>query len=88
MGDPTEHPAWLQHEGCDQRIAELEALLHRARFVADHWRVATLKVPGSLTPHALGMVLAALDGATDPELIGINDWARDDFTAPAEGEPT
>lgn len=36
MADPTEDPIWTAHEGCDQRIAELEADKQRLRGVLIH----------------------------------------------------
>lgn len=48
----------------------------RARIVADHWRESVLAwgeqpMPGRLAAHPLCLVLAALDGETDPQMLGI-----------------
>lgn len=60
---------------------DAELLVARARFVADHWRVAILAgdVTGTQAwaAHPLCMVLAALDGETDPVQCGISADARD-----------
>ncbi len=47
-----------------------------ARLVADHWRKAMLdagdeRMPARAAAHPLCMVLAALDGETRPEHLGI-----------------
>lgn len=41
-----------------------------ARLVAEHWHRA-LKEDHIAARHVLGLVLAALDGQTDPEHLGI-----------------
>lgn len=51
-----------------------------ARIVAEHWRDQVM-APGlrsrevriRFVGHALALVLAALDGETDPAQLGIND---------------
>ena len=60
-------------------LAALEAreqTVTRARLVADHWRKGQLMageahIPARLAAHPLCMVLAALDGETRPEQLGI-----------------
>lgn len=54
----------------DQRLAI-------ARLVADHWRAWAMRQPDAMTmptriaAHPLCCVLAALDGETDPDRLGI-----------------
>ena len=52
-----------------------------ARIVADHWRRATLTwdmpIPGTVAAHPLCCVLAALDGETDPDQLGIEPHSAD-----------
>lgn len=60
-------------------MTDLELTLARARFVADHWRDSMLDGPSETlwAAHPLAMVLAALDGETDPIQCGIAPAARD-----------
>jgi hypothetical protein len=67
-----------------------------ARLVADHWRRAAIswsdrQMPGHVTAHPLCCVLAALDGETDPDRLGVGDGPERDAiralrsgTTPAE----
>lgn len=54
-----------------------------ARFVATHWRDAILRLPPEdicrAYSHPLAMVLAALDGETDPLQLGIEPYAHKAF---------
>lgn len=57
-----------------------------ARFVAERWRDAAMTraddpFPGRLTAHPLALVLAALDGETDPERLGLEPGVHDAFRA-------
>lgn len=65
----------------DELVAECERLndtITRARFVADYWRRGILSMENSRgwEAHPLCMVLAALDGETDPAQVGVKpeDW--------------
>lgn len=60
--------------------------LRAARFVADHWRNAILgggdhDAPWRLAAHPLCMVIAALDGETDPARLGIDPDSHAAFQA-------
>lgn len=73
------------------RVRELEAENEKlrdtaavARYVADHWREAAVANGWTVASHPLCLVLAALNGKTEPEQLGLNeedraglDWARD-----------
>lgn len=63
--------------------ARHEERLAAARFVAEHWRDAfmTLDGPARVGCHPLAMVLAALDGETDPVELGIAATAHVAFRA-------
>ena len=72
-----------QADGAAREIEQLKATIARTRFVADHWRVSILAgdVTGTMAwgAHPLCMVLAAIDGETDPTQCGISPDAHDDF---------
>jgi hypothetical protein len=53
---------------------DLAARLNTARFVADNWRAHMVAAdqPVAIAAHPLCMVLAALDGETDPEQLGLD----------------
>lgn len=57
------------------RVLAAADLVARSRFVADYWRrhLLDLGQPFSIGAHALCMVLAALDGETDPARLGVGD---------------
>ena len=61
-----------------------------ARFVADHWRGYFLGLdphdPARVGAHALCMVIAALDGETDPQMCGIEPESYGAFLATLEVE--
>lgn len=59
------------------------ATIARARFVAEHWRDAMLngRPEYRWVAHPLAMVLAALDGETDPDQCGIDPRAHEAFRA-------
>ena len=72
---------------CDE-VDRLRAALRAARFVADHWRKAALQYENTrLMAHPLNLVLNALDGATDPTMLGIEPEAHDAFRAALLGAP-
>lgn len=56
-----------------------------ARFVADHWRAQYLEMVKAGDPtfaigtHPLALVIAAMDGETDPDQLGLNEDVRVDF---------
>lgn len=55
-----------------------------ARFVADHWRQVILdKFPSDSkwAAHPLCMVLAALDGETEPTQLGLDPDVWDEYRA-------
>jgi hypothetical protein len=57
-------------------------IIAAARFVADYWRQAMLASSESAwAAHPLCMVLAALDGETNPVQCGIDDSEWDGFYA-------
>jgi len=67
----------------------------RAELVCDHWRKAALAwgdapMPGRITAHSLGCVLAALRGESDPAQLGVSpdseEWALLTSLQPEEGE--
>ncbi len=60
-------------------VCSCGATNERARFVADHWRLAAMKHDKTFAAHALCMVLAALDGETDPRMLGIDPEAHEAF---------
>ncbi len=63
-----------------------ESRVAAARFVADHWRKSLLESKEQAwAAHPLCMVLAALDGETDPIECGIDPWAHDAFRAALSG---
>ena len=71
--DPC-HAAWDEGAACG--VAAAQEREGTARLVADHWRKAMLdagdeRMPARATAHPLCMVLAALDGETRPEHLGI-----------------
>jgi hypothetical protein len=71
--------------------AQASRALRAARFVAEHWRDETLahQTPYmALTTHPLAMVLAAMDGETDPVHVGLNESAHEAFRRVLEGETT
>ena len=73
-------------EGRPLGAGGLSQKLRVARFVADHWRKAMASSPGtSFAAHPLCMVLAALDGETDPLECGIDFEAHDAFRAAVNG---
>jgi len=55
-------------------VERLRAVLERSRFVADYWRrgILDFKSGTGWEAHPLCMVLAALDGETDPTLMGVD----------------
>lgn len=55
------------------------ARLATARFVAEHWRKAMVEWGKPGDAHPLCMVLAALDGATDPVECGIDAEQHHEF---------
>lgn len=72
-----------------EQLAAAEARLRVARFTAEHWRDATLMSEHTrIGAHPCAMILAALDGETDPVQCGIEDWAKDAFRAVVAGEAT
>ena len=71
--DPC-HAAWDEGAACG--VAAAQEREGTARLVADHWRKAMLdagdeRMPARAAAHPLCMVLAALDGETRPEHLGI-----------------
>ena len=82
----TSYEERLLNRLCDE-VDRLRAALRAARFVADHWRKAALQYENTrLMAHPLNLVLNALDGATDPTMLGIEPEAHDAFRA-ALGAP-
>jgi len=71
----------------------VERTLRAARFVAGYWRDAWMEQYGKgdhgagLVTHPLAMVLAALDGETDPMHCGVEESRWGDFLAALQ-EPT
>lgn len=47
-----------------------------ARYVADHWREFTAGAGWAVATHPLGLVLAALNGETEPERLGLDEEDR------------
>lgn len=70
-------------EGSVSDEVDLRRTLARARFVANHWRVGVLSgdICGTkaFASHSLCMVLAALDGETDPVELGLLPEAHEAF---------
>lgn len=73
-----------EHRTAVAEIERLRAIITTARHTADHWRRWALDAEMGLAAHALCMVLAALDGETDPAQLGIGIGPPDDI--PAWGE--
>jgi hypothetical protein len=74
------------------RLERAEAALRAARFVAEHWRDALMssldRFPNNaIGTHPLALVLAAMDGETDPVHLGLNEDAHEAFRALAASEP-
>lgn len=63
------------------QTTDLHARLATARWVAEHWRAAAMgwDPPAPMIAHPLSMVLAALDGVTDPAHLGIEEDAHTDL---------
>jgi hypothetical protein len=60
----------------------LRATIARSKFVAEHWRKGLMRYPSTQgQAHPLCMVLAALDGETEPGECGLDDDAHDAFRA-------
>lgn len=72
-------------------LETLRAALEAARFVARYWRDSWMEQidrgvrEAPLVTHPLAMVLAALDGETEPAQCGIDEGRWDDFRAALAG---
>lgn len=67
-----------------------DALLRTARFVAEYWRDAVMgsdELRRTGMSHPLAMVLAALDGETDPAQCGIDEAHAAGFRAALDVTP-
>lgn len=53
--------------------ARLRSVVAVSRRTADHWRRAAVRYGWETTAHPLCLVLAALDGETDPEQLGLSE---------------
>lgn len=65
----------------NKKLRDTAAVAH---YVADHWREFTAGAGWTIASHPLCLVLAALNGETEPEQLGLEeedraalDWARD-----------
>lgn len=69
-----------------ERAERAEVTLRIARFAAEHWRNAMMASESTrLAAHPCAMILAAVNGETDPVECGIEDWAQDAFLAVVAG---
>jgi hypothetical protein len=71
---PGDLTAWSAIRRLTAQRDDLAARLNTARFVADNWRAHMVAAdqPVAIAAHPLCMVLAALDGETDPEQLGLD----------------
>jgi hypothetical protein len=71
---PGDLTAWSAISRLTAQRDDLAARLNTARFVADNWRAHMVAAdqPVAIAAHPLCMVLAALDGETDPEQLGLD----------------
>ena len=88
IGHPvTDEPphALVERDELRAEVERLQRTLNRTRFVADHWRVGVLSGDicgtNAFASHSLCMVLAALDGETDPTELGLLPGAQEGFRA-------
>ncbi len=69
-------------------VERLTIIQARSRLVADHWRASIMLGDAKWAAHPLCMVLAAIDGETDPSQCGLSVEAAEAFRSIAVPPPT
>lgn len=81
--DVSVRDVYVFEAGLAEGRSECPQQVRAARFVAEHWRDAFMALdgPARVGCHPLAMVLAALDGETDPVQLGISEDQHAAFRA-------